>query len=90
MPQRGWLECPKNPLQGKWIWHEDFPNPPWGWAGSMPMLVVDLNGDGKNEIITGNAHGYGLWWSEQKGYGAKRDTADCVPRDTSGKFYSAI
>jgi hypothetical protein len=70
---RGWLECPKNPLTEKWTWHEDFPKPPWGWAGSVPMLVVDLNGDGKNEIITGNAHGYGLWWSEQKIVGGKRE-----------------
>lgn len=69
---RGWLECPERPLSGKWTWHEDFPNPPWGWAASMPMLVVDLNGDGRNEIITGNGHGYGLWWSEQKVHGNTR------------------
>ena len=31
----------------------------------MPMLVVDVDGDGKNEIVTGNAHGYGLWWSKR-------------------------
>ena len=62
---RGWLEAPADPFKGAWTWHEDFPNPPWGWAGSVPMLVVDVNGDGKNEIIVGNAHGYGLWWLEQ-------------------------
>lgn len=70
---KGWLEAPADPENGKWIWHEDFPKPPWGWAGSVPMLVADVNGDGKNEIITGNAHGYGLWWSEQKGAGANRE-----------------
>ena len=63
---RGWLEAPANPWKDKWIWHEDFPNAPWGWAGSVPMLVIDVNGDGKNEIITGNGHGYGLWWSERR------------------------
>lgn len=62
----GWLEAPANPEQGPWTWHPDFPTPPWGWAASIPMLVCDVNGDGRNEIITGNAHGYGLWWSEQR------------------------
>ncbi len=62
----GWLEAPADPENGKWIWHEDFPKPIWGWAGSIPMLVVDVNGDGLNDLIVGNAHGYGLWWMEQK------------------------
>ncbi len=62
---KGWLEAPADPEKGTWIWHPDFPNPPWGWAASVPMLVVDVDGDGKNEIVTGNAHGYGLWWSKR-------------------------
>ena len=69
---RGWLEAPKNPLKGKWTWHADFPNPPWGWAGSVPMIVTDVNGDGVNEIIVGQAHGYGLWWLEQRKAKGKR------------------
>ncbi|OPZ28996.1 MAG: FG-GAP repeat protein [Lentisphaerae bacterium ADurb.BinA184] len=70
---RGWLECPKDPLKGTWAWHEDFPKPPWGWAGSVPMLVVDVNGDGRNDLIVGNAHGYGLWWVEQRVQAGRRD-----------------
>ena len=66
---RGWLEAPVNPWKDQWIWHEDFPTPPWGWAGSVPMLVADVNGDGRSEIITGNGHGYGLWWSERRAGG---------------------
>jgi len=66
----GWLEAPANPEQGPWTWHPDFPKPPWGWAASIPMLVVDVNGDGRNEIITGNGHGYGLWWSERRADGS--------------------
>jgi hypothetical protein len=65
----GWLEAPADPERGTWIWHPDFPKPPWGWAASVPMLVADVNGDGRNEIITGNGHGYGLWWSERKADG---------------------
>lgn len=66
----GWLECPTDPLSGKWQWHEDFSDAPWRNCASIPMLVVDVNGDGKNEIITGSAHGYGLWWSERRSDGS--------------------
>lgn len=67
----GWLEAPANPECGTWIWHPDFTDAPWGRA-SVPMLVADVNGDGMSEIITGSAHGYGLWWSEQKVVDGKR------------------
>jgi len=62
----GWLEAPANPETGEWKYHPDFTDPPWGWGASDPMLVADVNGDGKNEIITGAGHNYGLWWSERK------------------------
>jgi hypothetical protein len=62
---KGWLEAPADTWNGEWKWHEDFPNPPW--RGSVPMLVVDINGDGRSEIINGNPHNYGLWWLERKG-----------------------
>jgi hypothetical protein len=66
----GWLEAPANPEQTPWSWHPEFPKPPWGWAGSVPMLVVDVDGDGRNEVVTGQAHGYGLWWSKRSPDGA--------------------
>ena len=53
---KGWLEAPENPEKGVWIWHEDFPTPPWGWSASIPMLVVDINGDGQPELVTGKRH----------------------------------
>src|ERR1041385_5798290 len=34
--------------------------------GGAQMLVYDVNGDGKNDIVTAmNAHGWGLSWFEQ-------------------------
>ena len=61
----GWLEAPPNPETGKWIYHPDFKDPPWGWAASDPMLVVDVDGDGQNELIVGAGHNYGLWWCKR-------------------------
>ena len=69
---RGWLEAPAEPEKGTWIWHADFPDAPWGGPASVPMLVVDVNGDGRNELIVGNGHGYGLWWSERTADGRWR------------------
>jgi len=62
--RNGWLEAPANPRGGEqWKWHPEFD---MGCAASNPILVVDLNKDGLGDLIVGNAHGYGLWWYEQK------------------------
>jgi len=61
---RGWLECPANPWRDAWTWHPGL-TLDWGGA-SVPMLVVDVNGDGRNELIVGNGHGYGLTWYEPR------------------------
>lgn len=63
----GWLEAPEDPKQGAWKLHEDFN---FGGA-SIPVLVQDVNGDGLNDLIVGQAHDYGLDWYEQKKEGGK-------------------
>jgi len=57
----GWLESPLDP-NGKWILHQEFE---FGDA-SVPMLVVDINKDGLNDLIVGQGHSYGLDWYEQQ------------------------
>lgn len=59
----GWIEAPSDPVSGKWAMHKEFS---LGTA-SVPVLVVDVNGDGKNDLIAGQAHDYGLDWYEQAG-----------------------
>ncbi len=58
---KGWLEAPEDPLTGEWQWHEEADV---GHA-SVPILVHDVNTDGRNDLIVGQAHGYGLAWWEQ-------------------------
>ncbi|MBU4198780.1 MAG: VCBS repeat-containing protein [Verrucomicrobia bacterium] len=65
---KGWLEAPKNQLKDKWIWHPDFDL----GCGSVPMLVMDVNGDGLHDLIVGQAHPFGLDWWEQKLVSGKR------------------
>jgi hypothetical protein len=59
----GWYERPKSGATNRpWIRHSDWDFP----HASTPMLVVDLNGDGRNDIIWGHGHNYGLFWEERR------------------------
>jgi hypothetical protein len=60
----GWLEAPRDPYRGEWVFHPEFN---FGTA-SIPILVVDVNGSGRSDLIVGQAHGYGLdWWEQRPG-----------------------
>ena len=59
---KGWLEAPENPFKDKWLFHSGFDFS----KASIPILTVDINEDGFNDIIVGQAHDYGLHWYEQK------------------------
>lgn len=59
---RGWYECPAgDPFAATWKYHPDWEMDRAG----CPILVTDLTGDGRNDLIVGSGHNYGLWWWEQ-------------------------
>lgn len=60
----GWYEAPEDYAGGEWIWHPEFSINTT--HASMPMLVYDVNADGRNDVIYGEAHAYGLYWIEQQ------------------------
>jgi hypothetical protein len=60
--ENGWYERPATGAFKKpWKLHKD-----WFAHASIPMYVRDLNHDGRNDIIMGMGHDYGLFWWEQK------------------------
>lgn len=60
---QGWYENPgKDALTTTWKYHKD-----WEIQGSVPMLVYDVNNDGKNDVFVGQAHAHGLYWWENLG-----------------------
>jgi hypothetical protein len=66
----GWWEQPESLADGA-VWkHHPFTF--GGGQGGAQMLVYDVNGDGRNDVITSiNAHAYGLAWYEQLRNGAE-------------------
>ncbi len=61
---KGWWEAPPDPVGGDWIQHAGFEKFEFPHLGFMHVL--DVNGDGLNDVITSYAHDYGLLWLEQK------------------------
>jgi len=60
---KGWYEHPEEgPYSGEWKFHAD-----WDRQLPCPMLVADVNGDGINDIIVSQAHGFGLFLWVGKG-----------------------
>ena len=60
--KQGWFEQPEaGAFSGPWTHHADFVIP----NACCPLIVVDLNRDGRNDLIWANGHGYGIYWKEQ-------------------------
>lgn len=57
---RGWLEAPADPRTGQWTMHADFDLGATGF-----IHVLDVNRDGRNDLVTALAHDYGIFWVEQ-------------------------
>jgi hypothetical protein len=66
LSKEGWFEQPANTKEdSNWLFHP-VSFAPEGSRGGSFMLVYDVNGDQRNDVITGyDAHGYGLGWFEQ-------------------------
>ncbi len=61
--KNGWYQRPaKGAMEKPWRHHADWA---WDHAGS-PMLAVDLDEDGRNDVIWGDGHNYGLYWMQQR------------------------
>jgi hypothetical protein len=61
---KGWLEAPPDPRSGPWTLHADFE------LGNTGFIhVLDVNGDGRNDLLTSLAHDYGIFWMERSADG---------------------
>jgi hypothetical protein len=70
---KGWFEAPADPRSGTWTWHADFADH-FGKDQIGFQFIVDLNKDGRPDMLTTFAHNYGIFWLERQpdGSWAKR------------------
>jgi len=58
---QGWWEQPERPDGKPWKFH-----PARITDACADMYTLDIDGDGKADIISSSAHNYGFWWSRQQ------------------------
>jgi len=78
--KQGWWEGPEDPEQPNWLFHEANLG-----EDCAQMQILDVNGDGLNDVISSSAHRYGIWWHEQ---GRDADGNATWKRHEISKFFS--
>jgi hypothetical protein len=56
----GWVEGPADPKQPNWVFHPGNLGEP-----CSHMYALDVNADGRNDVVSASAHKLGIWWYEQ-------------------------
>jgi len=65
----GWYEQ-VDAAKDRWIWHKDFECDPGDLGIGTP--VMDYTGSGRNDIVFGSGHHYGLYWLQQMPAGSSQ------------------
>ncbi|MDF7820947.1 VCBS repeat-containing protein [Runella sp. MFBS21] len=58
--REGWFEGTKDIKSGSWVFHPANLGEP-----CSHMHIIDVDGDGKNDVISASAHALGIWWHQQ-------------------------
>ncbi|SEI38073.1 Repeat domain-containing protein [Dyadobacter sp. SG02] len=84
--REGWFKGKKDNQSGNW----DFYPANLGEPCSH-MQVLDVNGDGKNDVVSASAHALGIWWHEQqKTADGKIDFKTHLISNTTAQTHSSI
>ena len=58
--REGWFEGTKDLASGNWKFHPANLGDP-----CSHMQILDVDGDGKNDVVSASAHALGVWWHQQ-------------------------
>jgi hypothetical protein len=84
--REGWFEGTKNIDAGNWVFHPANLGEP-----CSHMQVLDVNGDGKNDVVSASAHALGVWWHEQiKDADGKINFKTHLMSNTTAQTHSSI
>ena len=79
----GWWEGPAAPKRVPWTFHQAK----LGFEAPAQMPVLDVDGDGRADVLSSGAHRYGLWWYGQTpgGWGLVNDDTDNGAESPAGR-----
>ncbi len=81
----GWYEGKPNKSSGDWTFHAaDLGEP------CSHMQILDVNADGKNDVVTASAHKLGVWWYEQISENGKINFKRHLMSETTSQTHSSI
>ncbi|MCU0324841.1 MAG: VCBS repeat-containing protein [Spirosomaceae bacterium] len=81
----GWFEGKKDLKSGDWVFHSANLGEP-----CSHMQILDVNGDGKNDVVSASAHALGIWYYEQINENGKINFKTQTISTTTAQTHSAI
>jgi hypothetical protein len=83
--REGWYEGTKDLKSGNWQFHPANLGEP-----CSHMQVFDVNGDGKNDVVSASAHALGIWYYEQIEENGKINFKTHTISTTTSQTHSSI
>jgi hypothetical protein len=84
--KEGWFQGTGDLKSGNWEFH-----PANLGEACSHMQILDVNGDGKNDVVSASAHALGVWWHEQvKDANGKIDFKTHLMSNTTAQTHSSI
>jgi hypothetical protein len=84
--KEGWFQGTGDLKSGNWEFH-----PANLGEACSHMQILDVNGDGKNDVVSASAHALGVWWHEQvKDTNGKIDFKTHLMSNTTAQTHSSI
>ncbi|MEO6285503.1 MAG: FG-GAP-like repeat-containing protein [Dyadobacter sp.] len=84
--KEGWFQGTRDLKAGNWEFH-----PANLGEACSHMQILDVNGDGKNDVVSASAHALGVWWHEQvKDANGKIDFKTHLMSNTTAQTHSSI
>ncbi|WP_259014104.1 FG-GAP repeat domain-containing protein [Emticicia fluvialis] len=83
--REGWFEGTKDNKAGNWKFHPANLGEP-----CSHMQVLDVNGDGRNDVVSASAHALGIWFHEQVEKDGRIDFVTHLMSTTTAQTHSSI